>query len=777
MRIAGLCEITAFLTLASQQASVTGVVRDSLDLEPVAFARVTVAVAGGPAREAVSDRFGAFVVTGAGPGAARVEVRGLGYDAWKRQYAELPTAALRVLMRRSPLALDSIVVETQGRAGNPLSVSPGAFVIDSLLVRTQPAILEMDVLRAAAISPAASAPSDWVSVPYIRGGASHGTPVLLDGVRLFNPFHVGGFLSAFNAEAISRVTLLTGSGGDAQPIGSLSGAIDLATRDGARDRRRIGGSVGLASLRLSVEGPIGQSTSYLVDARRTYIDWFAAGLKQIKVTKRGLPYSFGDVHAKITKDLGGVRRLSFTGYLNGEFLDSRPEDVPEGRGALSRATKADWSNAAVTAHYRDRMGSSTLIDITAGHSRFSGAYIVFADRTRDADTSAVARGRMGEYRAEMRLEHHARSATVNAGVQATRLVADHLGYGTGSDGGDPNDLFQPFNLKPAQTRVSGYANAGVALGQRLSARTGLRVDHFVELETTLAPFAELAYEGSSWDVWVSAVRSHQALSSLRNEESVGSTFLAFDLLVPVRTAPVPRNTQISAGWEGTRGAHHLRLEAYLRKLQNLRLPRLSPNPLESSVLVAPSLREVASGSARGIDASWSWGIRGRANMVGSYRWASASRTVGTNTYVPRFHRDHEAEVGASLERGTSTWSVRFSARSGQPMTPFLALLPFAGYRSPDADVLVITDDVLNLSGEYNSERLPSYLRIDVGWRSSKEVSWFGGGSLVPYFSVANLFSLPNVVGVAPERTQSGTSELVYAPQLPMLPFFGVEFRF
>ena len=51
---------------------------------------------------------------------------------------------------------------------------------------------------------------------------------------------------------------------------------------------------------------------------------------------------------------------------------------------------------ALAAHYRDRLGSATLIDLSVGHSRFSGNYIVFWGKTQDADTASVVRGRMGE---------------------------------------------------------------------------------------------------------------------------------------------------------------------------------------------------------------------------------------------------------------------------------------------------------------------------------------------------------------------------------------------
>jgi len=53
---------TIVMALAVQQAAVTGVVRDSTDLEPVAFARVTVEVPEVRPRETVTDRFGAFAI-------------------------------------------------------------------------------------------------------------------------------------------------------------------------------------------------------------------------------------------------------------------------------------------------------------------------------------------------------------------------------------------------------------------------------------------------------------------------------------------------------------------------------------------------------------------------------------------------------------------------------------------------------------------------------------------------------------------------------------------
>lgn len=134
------------------------------------------------------------------------------------------------------------------------------------------------------------------------------------------------------------------------------------------------------------------------------------------------------------------------------------------------------------------------------------------------------------------------------------------------------------------------------------------------------------------------------------------------------------------------------------------------------------------------------------------------------------HRNHEFEMGTSFTHGASSWSARVSLRSGQPTTPVLGVVPIEVHGGE-------WTRLVPLGGEYNSRTLPRYARIDAGWRRESRVSWFGGGSVVPYVSVANLFSLPNVVGGYVERRASGEIKRVYLPQLPMIPFFGVEFRF
>ena len=195
--------------------------------------------------------------------------------------------------------------------------------------------------------------------------------------------------------AFARVTV-TPAGGEAVAdhlaIGSLSGAIDIATRDGSRDRLRTAGSVGLVSSRFSVEGPIGGSASYLVGARHTHpgvlLQLAALGLEKTgdfeddiryNVPNDVRDYSFGDLYAKVTSDPGGVRRFSVSGYLNSERMDDFGDKLKLG-------------SAAFSAHYRDRLGAGGIVDATLGHSRFAGNLLsddttVFGDGSTSETTA------------------------------------------------------------------------------------------------------------------------------------------------------------------------------------------------------------------------------------------------------------------------------------------------------------------------------------------------------------------------------------------------------
>ena len=765
---------SALVAVAFQQAALVGVVRDSVTLEPIAFAGVTVSRAGPADAGALSmrtDRHGAFALRGGAlEGPYSVVVGALGYTVWERVLESPPTGALTVLLSPMPSDLEALVVGGR-RAGDPLSLSRDAYVIDSHVIEAVPPVLESDVLRAASISPSASPPSDYVSVPFIRGGAAVGTPVLLDGVQLFNAFHVGGFVSAINPEAVDHARVLPSSGGDAFGVGSLSGAFDIATRDGARDRIKTSGALGLASARLTVEGPVGRATSFLASGRRTWIDRITQALETAGRIEEHIPYFFRDLHGKVTSDLGGVRRLSVIGYLSHESL-STPR-IESRDTVYKEVWDLAGDNTAFSVHYRDRVGESGVLDARAMRGHFASTLFVrdipgTRERASAANLSpeplVTGVGSTTSEGLEATVTWREGESAVAAGARAIRLAGD-LELVSGDEWED--DILPSLAVRRSLWRIAVHGQVERQLKSGFDTRAGARVDRFTGLgAATLGGFAELAYRARSWGVRVAAARSHQAWASTRDEEALLASFMAYDFVVPVDSVPVPSNTEVTVGWDGELGSLRLRVDGYWRWLGNLRLPPLGTRVLRRPVLGDPALWERAEGSARGVETSWRWAWERGFLVLGSYRWAVVTRTQDGVGYTPRFHRDHELDMVASYRGASSSVSVKLSLRSGQPETPWAGNAWAPLYeRYPGAGFV-------RLGGWHNSDRLPHYARVDASWRRESAVGWFGGGVLTPYVSVANLFNTPNVVAWLPENREE-----IHIRQLPVLPFVGVEFRF
>lgn len=79
--------------------------------------------------------------------------------------------------------------------------------------------------------------------------------VILNDAVVFNPTHVLGFTSAFNADVIQSVTL-SKAYIDAQYGGWNSSVLDIKTHFGNDDQWKGTGSVGTAIGKLTINGPV-----------------------------------------------------------------------------------------------------------------------------------------------------------------------------------------------------------------------------------------------------------------------------------------------------------------------------------------------------------------------------------------------------------------------------------------------------------------------------------------------------------------------------------------
>ena len=177
---------------------------------------------------------------------------------------------------------------------------------------------EVDIIKTLQLKAGVSSGSEGSTGLYVRGGAGDQNLIMLDEATVYNANHLFGFFSTFNSDAIKYVRLFKG-GFPAQYGGRLSSVIDVRMKDGNNKKLSGSGGIGLITSRLTLEGPIGENTSFVVSGRRTYVDLITNAINKSQEDKpdfNKIPgYNFYDLNAKINTKLGEKDRIYLSGYF------------------------------------------------------------------------------------------------------------------------------------------------------------------------------------------------------------------------------------------------------------------------------------------------------------------------------------------------------------------------------------------------------------------------------------------------------------------------------
>jgi hypothetical protein len=108
---------------------------------------------------------------------------------------------------------------------------------------------------------------------FVRGGGHTENLTLIDGLPIYQPFHIVGFFSAFPEELVSGADFYAGGFG-ARYSGRTSSVLDVQMRDGNRRGYSASGSVSPFLAEGVVEGPTfpGSRWSFLASGRRSLIE-------------------------------------------------------------------------------------------------------------------------------------------------------------------------------------------------------------------------------------------------------------------------------------------------------------------------------------------------------------------------------------------------------------------------------------------------------------------------------------------------------------------------
>ena len=196
-----LSPLTSLLILVlGGGGTISGTVRAEGSHEPV-VATVQIPALGRGVR---TDGRGYFVITDVRAGIWKIRARAPGYRDLEREVRVPEDGALRLDLELTPQPVELEGIEVRStHTSVAAQAGPGSTRLDARSVKLVPALAEVDVLRAVQTLPSVQAASDFSSALYVRGGSPDQTLLLLDGVPLFNPYHLGGIFAALDPDAVA----------------------------------------------------------------------------------------------------------------------------------------------------------------------------------------------------------------------------------------------------------------------------------------------------------------------------------------------------------------------------------------------------------------------------------------------------------------------------------------------------------------------------------------------------------------------------------------------
>jgi len=197
----------------------------------------TVVLVGSVGRTATSDSAGGFVIADVPAGPVTLRIRRLGYRTLDRRVVVPPNDTVRVeitveseAQQLSPVHTLATQTEVESFTAKP---NVATIVMPARLLAGVPSVGEPDVIRIVQLLPGVMARNDFNTGLNVRGGSSDQNLVLLDGIPIYNPFHMGGLFSTFMDATVGGIELMTGAF-PARYDGRLSSVLDVRSADETR---------------------------------------------------------------------------------------------------------------------------------------------------------------------------------------------------------------------------------------------------------------------------------------------------------------------------------------------------------------------------------------------------------------------------------------------------------------------------------------------------------------------------------------------------------------
>ncbi|OFY37945.1 MAG: TonB-dependent receptor [Bacteroidetes bacterium GWF2_38_335] len=350
--------------LAAQKFTISGYVKDVQTGEDLIGASVYIKSI---SKGTTTNNYGFYSLT-IDKGTYDLTVSFLGYSDFTKKIDLKQNVKLNVELNSSSIITETVVVTGERSDRNVKSTQMSIVKMPVEQIKTLPALMgEVDILKTIQLLPGVKSGGEGNTGFYVRGGGPDQNLIMLDEAVVYNASHLFGFFSVFNADAVKSVNLIKG-GMPAQYGGRLSSVLDLSMKDGNSKEFEVDGGIGIISSRLTVQGPIKKDTcSFIVSARRTYIDVLVEPFVKKTAKARGSGYYFYDLNTKINYRFSDKDRLFLSGYFGRDVFTFKRKD-------LGFDVSIPWGNATASLRWNHLFNDKLFVNTTAVFSDYQFSF-------------------------------------------------------------------------------------------------------------------------------------------------------------------------------------------------------------------------------------------------------------------------------------------------------------------------------------------------------------------------------------------------------------------
>lgn len=583
----------------------------------------------------------------------------------------------------------------------------------------------------------------------VRGGGPDQNFILVDGIPVYNTFHLMGLYSIFNTPIVNNIRVYK----DVFPSkysNRLSSIVDIGLNNGNKNKTELFLDLGLLSSAVAVNGPIVKNKlSYSFSARRTYLDLFIRPLQNIEdrsnaIKNKSYLWSL-DLFGKIHYQINEHNQLSFTSYYGGDQLNFTSKLNVNSPNQFTEKTEGalGWRNTLLGMKWNSKLTSRVLLTTEASISSYT---LNFLDKySLDEDNNYSSNS--SNYKSGIREIHSSMDANVflndrnlakiGFGIanynflpyERTYKVTDNdyassIFYDTDTIVKSSSfDSYEYFSFIENKTYFrSGYVNYGIRLTQYSN-----QTNDFIYFQPKLFSLFNLTKKSQ---LRIGYSITNQFIQLIPNN-NLG---LPIDIWLPVSNAlkPISANQFIcklahnyshgnfSIGFFDKRFRH---IAEY-----NLNTPNLYSQNWEANI-------NQGIGSSYGLESNFDMKFD-KLSLNLAYTYCRSNRTIENinngELYYSKFDRPHDFSIWTSHSfSDNKKLMISFNYISGNPIT-----LPVGRYVTFINDEPVILEDF----DQINNFRLPAIHHLDISYAIEKQHKKFKSTLVFGVYNIYNRFN-------------------------------------